>query len=403
MKIFSIIFLLLIYIYICQISFLPASIVLMEGEEFPIKTIIGVDIMEEKDSIFASNNMNKQTIEQVGKSKASVKLFGKLEVKDVDVYVVPKTKVVPLGNSIGMKLYTKGVLVVGMSEIKDMTQKVNKPYENSGIEEGDMIVAVNNTNISCTQDLIDSVNKSEGKNVAITYLRENEEKQTNIVPVKTEESEYKLGLWVRDATAGVGTLSFYEPSSGMFAALGHGIMDIDTAEIVNISNGQLITTNIVSIVKGEKGKPGEIRGTIEEGKQVGVVSKNTEFGVYGLLKSKSYLGIKEEDAIEVAAREEIKEGKAEIICQLGNNQKETYEIQIQKLYLNNSQDNKSMLIKITDKRLLEQTGGIIQGMSGSPIIQNGKLVGAVTNVLVNDPTVGYGVFGDMMIKQLREN
>lgn len=207
-------------------------------------------------------------------------------------------------------------------------------------------------------------------------------------------------MWVRDAAAGVGTLTFYEPESGMFAALGHGIVDIDTSQIINIANGELVTTNILSITKGEKGTPGEIRGTIENGYTLGNIYKNTGFGVFGSLTNTSPLGINSNEAIDVALRNEIQLGKAEIICQLEDGKKEKYEIEIQKKFVNNNEDNKSMLIKITDDRLLEKTGGIIQGMSGAPIIQNGKFVGAVTHVLVNDPTVGYAVFGDIMIKQL---
>ena len=206
---------------------------------------------------------------------------------------------------------------------------------------------------------------------------------------------------MRDATAVVGTLTLYEPSTNLFMSLGHGITDIDTEKIVDIATGELITANIVSINKGRKGIPGEIRGTIDTGNTIGKIYKNTNFGVYGLVTNKNYLNMNTNEEIEVASREEIKEGKAEIICQLDNNTKRKYNIEIERVYRNNNQDNKSMLIKITDQELLEKTGGIIQGMSGAPIIQNGKFIGAVTNVLVNDPTQGYGVFADMMIKQMR--
>ena len=200
---------------------------------------------------------------------------------------------------------------------------------------------------------------------------------------------------------GVGTATFYEPSTGMFASLGHGITDIDTGDLITISNGELVTTNIVSVQKGEKGKPGELKGSIESSKTIGDVSKNTSFGIFGKITNKSNLKISEQDK-EVATREEIKTGKAQIICEIEDWKKEHYDIEIQKVYTSNNRDNKSMLIKVTDKKLLEKTGGIIQGMSGSPIIQNNKFVGAVTHVLVNDPTSGYGVFADIMLKQMKE-
>lgn len=198
---------------------------------------------------------------------------------------------------------------------------------------------------------------------------------------------------------GVGTATFYEPSTGMFASLGHGITDIDTGDLITISNGELVTTNIVSVQKGEKGKPGELKGSIESSKTIGNVSKNTSFGIFGKITNKSNLRISEQE-MEVAIREEIKTGKAQIICEIEDGKKEHYDIEIQKVYTTNNRDNKSMLIKVTDKKLLEKTGGIIQGMSGSPIIQNNKFVGAVTHVLVNDPTSGYGVFADIMLKQI---
>ena len=200
---------------------------------------------------------------------------------------------------------------------------------------------------------------------------------------------------------GVGTATFYEPSTGMFASLGHGITDIDTGDLITISNGELVTTNIVSVQKGEKGKPGELKGSIESSKTIGDVSKNTSFGIFGKITNKSNLKISEQEK-DVATREEIKTGKAQIICEIEDGKKEHYDIEIQKVYTSNNRDNKSMLIKVTDKKLLEKTGGIIQGMSGSPIIQNNKFVGAVTHVLVNDPTSGYGVFADIMLKQMKE-
>jgi len=173
---------------------------------------------------------------------------------------------------------------------------------------------------------------------------------------------------------GVGTATFYEPSTGMFAALGHGITDIDTGEIVNIANGELTTSSIVAIKKGEKGNPGELRGTIETGLKIGEVSKNGQFGICGNVTNKGNLNLALSEEMEVALRSEVEEGKAFIMCELENGKKDKYEIEIQKVYVSNNYDNKSMLIRVTDERLLKKTGGIIQGMSGSPIVQNGRFV-----------------------------
>lgn len=400
-KIAVVLVLLLSYVYICSINSIPNNIIIFEGENLNLKIATGLTLASKNSkTILTASNINKEKINSEGTNSLNLNLFGTIPVKEVNVNVIPKTMVVPLGNAIGMKLYTKGVLVVGMSQIETDKNEKKKPYENSGIEQGDTILEINNNIVGNTEDLIKEVENSKGNTINIKYLRDDKTMQTDITPVKSKNT-YKIGLWVRDAAAGVGTLTFYEPSTNLFMALGHGISDIDTEEIVNIANGELVTANIVSITKGRKGYPGEIRGTIDEGKTIGTIYKNTNFGVYGMVKNKNYLEADLTQEMEVAPRNEIKEGKAQIICQLENSAKKKYDIEIEKVYINNNQNNKSMLIKITDKELLEKTGGIIQGMSGAPIIQEGKFVGAVTNVLVNDPTQGYGVFADIMIKEMR--
>lgn len=399
-KILIIFFLVVIFIYTCNITLLPNNLILIQGEMLNLKTAYGITLGEDADSegiLQASSNINKNKVSNIGKLDVKLNLFGKFKVRDMTVNVIPNTKVIPVGKAIGMKLYTDGVLVVGMSEING-----KKPYENTGIQEGDRIIEINNEKVDSTDELIETVNKSNGKQIAVKYKRNEDIITTSIEPAKTDDDQYKLGLWVRDAAAGVGTMTFYEPSSGMFAALGHGITDIDTSDLIQIANGELVTTNILSIVKGEKGAPGEIRGTIENGVSFGNIYKNTKYGVYGNVLNKSRLEVNSAEEMEVALRNEIKTGKAQILCELQDGKIERYEIEIQKLFINNNEDNKSMVIKVTDKRLIEKTGGIIQGMSGAPIIQNGKFVGAVTHVLVNDPTIGYGVFADIMIKQLKE-
>lgn len=400
-KIAGVLVLLLSYVYICSINSIPSNIIIFEGENLNLKIATGLTLASKNSkTILTASNINKEKINSEGTNNLNLNLFGTIPVKEVNVNVIPKTMVVPLGNAIGMKLYTKGVLVVGMSQIETDKNEKKKPYENSGIEQGDTILEINNNIVGNTEELIKEVENSKGNTINIKYLRDDKTMQTDITPVKSKNT-YKIGLWVRDAAAGVGTLTFYEPSTNLFMALGHGISDIDTEEIVNIANGELVTANIVSITKGRKGYPGEIRGTIDEGKTIGTIYKNTNFGVYGMVKNKNYLEADLTQEMEVAPRNEIKEGKAQIICQLENSAKKKYDIEIEKVYINNNQNNKSMLIKITDKELLEKTGGIIQGMSGAPIIQEGKFVGAVTNVLVNDPTQGYGVFADIMIKEMR--
>lgn len=397
----------IIYIYVCNITLLPDNIIIFEGEELNFRTIAGINITKSSKNnsqiIQASSNLEEDNniYDTAGSFELNLDLFGTIPVKEINVNVIEKTTVIPSGELIGVKMYTSGVLVVGMSEIEGSDNQKHKPYLNSGIEEGDMIVEMNNQKIENTNELISAVNASKGQEIEIKYVRDDETITTNILPVKNTANEYKIGLWVRDAAAGVGTLTFYEPSTGSFAALGHGIVDVDTGEIFNIANGELVGSKLISIQKGEKNNPGEIKGAIDSGESIGSISKNTNFGVFGTVSGIGNLNLTNTKEYEVALRSEIQTGEAEIICELEDGKKETYKIEIEKIYTSNNYDNKSMLIKITDERLLEKTGGIIQGMSGTPIIQNGKFIGAITNVLVSDPTTGYAIFGDLMIKQMR--
>lgn len=351
-KIIIILLLLMVFIYVCNISLLPQNIILIQGETLNLNTILGISVGKTNytQTMETASNLNKSAINNPGNMQVSLNLFGKLPVKEITVNVLPKTTVIPMGKAIGMKLYTNGVLVVGMSEIEG-----KKPYENTGIQEGDRIIEINHEKVDNTNELIATVNESMGEQLEVKYIRQEETKTTSIKPVKTQDKQYKLGLWVRDAAAGVGTMTFYEPSSGMFGSLGHGITDIDTSELIEIANGDLVTTSILSIAKGEKGSPGEIRGTIEGGVKLGDISKNTAFGVYGHITNTTRIRNNQFKEMEVALRNEIEQGKAEILCELENGRIEKYEIEIQKIYKNNIEDNKSMVIKVTDQRLIEKT------------------------------------------------
>ena len=401
LKLLLVFFLIVFYSYFLFIQSIPDKLVLFEGENINIKKLFGISIKQENEKILETSS-NSQITEEVGKKNLEVSLFDKISIKTVEVNTLPKTTVIPVGNIAGLKLYTNGVLVVGMSEIEGKDNKKYKPYENTQIQEGDTIIQINENIIDSTQDLIDEVNKSEGKNVNIKYIHEEETKECSIEPVKSYDNQYKLGLWVRDSAAGVGTVTFYEPKTKSFGALGHGITDIDTQQLINIASGEFVTTRILDIEKGEEGIPGRIQGTVENQANIGTIYKNTKFGIYGIVDNLSSLNIDTSKEMELALRDEIKTGKATILCSLDNRNIQEYEIEIEKIFKENNYDNKSMKIKITDKKLIEKTGGIIQGMSGSPIIQNGKFVGAVTHVLINDPTQGYGVFGDIMLKQIKQ-
>ena len=391
-NILTIVFLFILYMYVANITQIPKEIILLKGEKLEIIRMCGLEVIETA----TTSSMNMDTV------NIELSLFGKIPVKDINVNIIENAEVIPIGKIIGLKLYTNGVLVVGMSEIENMYNEMEKPFENTDIQEGDTIIKIDENEIENIEDLKKIVNESEGKNICLTLVREGTLVTSNIKPTQIEENEYKLGLWVKDAATGVGTVTFVEKESQKFAALGHGIADSDTNRLIDIDSGEIVTSKVLSIKKGEEGKPGEIKGTIINQPTIGNVEKNTVFGIYGTLNNLTSLNINKSEAIPVALRNEIKEGEAQIICSIDGNTTKTYDILIEKIYLQNNSDNKSMLIKVIDSELLESTGGIIRGLSGAPIVQNGKFVGAVTNVLVSNPQIGYAIFADLMVKQIIE-
>ena len=388
-----------LYAYIVSIESIPEYIAVFKGEEINISTLWGINIKRENHSVEASSNISSSEFNDIGNEKLVVSLFDKIDLKTIDVNVMEEVEVIPVGEVVGVKLYTSGVLVVGTSSIESQNGEVYKPFKDTQIQEGDSIIAVNGTTINNTTDLIEIIQNSNGEKIEITYVSNEQEQKCEITPVKDKEGKYKIGLWVRDSAAGVGTVSFYNPKTDSFAALGHAITDIDTGDIIDPSYGEIDNVNIVSVVKGRKENPGKIQGSIKKDSFIGNIYTNTKYGIYGIIKNSSKLSIDYSKKMKVASRQEIQTGNAKILCNVDGSVKE-YDIEIEKVYLNNNYDNKSMLIKVTDEELLQKTGGIIQGMSGSPIIQNGKFVGAVTHVFVNNPEMGYAVFGDIMIQNL---
>lgn len=398
----------LIYSYIVFFDKIPENVFLINDEKLTLRTPPGIELIETTLTNNSNNNeanfANVENIsEDINYTNIEVKLFGNVSIKNIKIAKLEEIKVVPVGKVIGLKMYTNGVLVVGMSEVEDKNNYKIKPYENSNIKPGDTILEVNKNIIEDIDNLKQAVNDSNGNEIEITILRNGNIINTNIIPVQTEESKYQLGLWVKDAATGVGTITFYEPESNSFGILGHGITDSDTNNLINIDSGELVTAKVISLKRGEVNIPGEIKGTIVNSQTIGKITKNTQFGVFGNLNNLTALNIDVSKSIEVATREEIEEGEAKILCSTNSsNVSKEYKIEIEKVYRENDYNNKSMLIKITDEELLNETGGIIRGLSGAPIIQNGKFVGAITNVLVSNPEMGYAIFGDMMIKEMKE-
>lgn len=387
-----IIFLTLI-IYI-NVGHIPTIIFVREGQE--LKSNIYLKLVEENE-IKVNNLINNNS----NTRKVQVNLLGFLPLKTVSVKAISnKISLYPGGQPIGVKLNTKGALIVALSDIETEKGKTISPGAADGIQIGDSILKINNINIISSEQVSEIVNNCEGKELNIVIKRKGEELTKKIKPVKSiKDGKYKIGLWIRDSTAGVGTLTFYDEKSNKFAALGHPITDSDTGTILNISTGQIISSTIVSVRKGAKGNPGELKGIfIDEEVAIGDILKNTECGIFGctnksLINNKNY-----NKPLSIALRDEIKEGPAQILTTIDGEEPKAYNIQIEKLLKQETPSPKSMIIRITDPVLLEKTGGIVQGMSGSPIIQNNKIVGAVTHVLINKPDTGYGVYIEWMLK-----
>ena len=334
-----------------------------------------------------------------GTANAKLKIFNLLPVKNVTVNVVPDKKVIPSGEAIGVKIQTKGVLVVGLSSITSEDGKKRSPAADAGFEIGDTILEINSQKIEKDRDITNMVNSNKEESLNFLIEREGRQQNIDVKPVKSlEDSVYRIGLWVRDNIAGVGTMTFIDPDTSTFGALGHGITDIDSGVLVDISKGSVLKSKVASVQKARKTVPGEIVGIFYESEDpYGEIYKNTNFGIYGRLNLEKRQNSAE--PIPIALSYQVMEGPAKILTTIDGNKVEEFNIDIQKVNRQNTSNNKSMLLKVTDQRLLDITGGIVQGMSGSPIIQDGKLVGAVTHVLVNDPTRGYGIFIEWMLDE----
>lgn len=400
---------------------LPDNLILLENEEYlyELKSLFPLKVSFDKQKSEAlhlekgqaepvnqlsfSNPIYMKTLTR-GYTNLQVKLFGIFPIKTVKVDIIPNNEVIVCGNTIGVKLKLDGILVVGMGEVETVDGSRVIPVRDTGIKPGDFIVQVNNKNVDSISDLVEAINENGKNGMHLRYRSGDVYNDVHVNPVRSiDDNKYHIGLWVRDNTAGIGTLTFYDPQTLNFGALGHGITDIDTGILLPVREGEIIESSILTIKKGEDGIPGEIKGIFNDYKDsLGVVHVNSNLGIYGSLHSRAAREIPGK-AYPIAVKTEIKEGPAKIIANIKEGEVTEYSIEIQKVSLKHVNGSKGMVIKITDERLLSETGGIVQGMSGSPIIQDGKVVGAVTHVLINDPSRGYGIFIENMIKKMYEN
>ncbi len=324
-----------------------------------------------------------------------LKLFGVIPYKNVDVEVIQDKMLIPSGIPIGIYVKTSGVLVVGIGEFENSEGKKISPAKYA-LQKGDYILKVNGEVMENKKHFVQTVEESEGQDLVLTIKRNGEVTDVMVTPGANQNQEWKLGIWIRDNAQGIGTMT-YEDTDNSFGALGHGINDVDTSLLMNLEEGTLYRTEIVGITRGSNGNPGELTGYIEYDSDnvIGEIKENTEEGIFGICDAEVEAASAFEP-IPIALKQEITLGPAQIICSV-TGEPEFYDVEIVEVNLERDNINRGIVVQVVDEKLLTLTGGIIQGMSGSPIIQNGKLVGAVTHVLVQDSTKGYGIFIEEML------
>jgi stage IV sporulation protein B len=383
---------------------IPKSITVFEGQQLQIEKAVPVTASLNHNNSSVSFRDQNHSIQIRGSEQGNNEMLLELAgfpIKKVDVNVLKDFKVIPGGQSIGVKLNSVGVLVVGHHQVSTNSGK-KSPGEIAGIKVGDIITKINGQRIEKMTDVAPFVKASgkEGKPLQVVVSRESGEFTTNLQPLKDEnEDTYKLGLYIRDSAAGIGTMTFYEPKSMKYGALGHVISDMDTKKPIVVEDGQIVRSTVTSIEKGSNGDPGEKLARFSADREIiGDIKRNSPFGIFGELNKDITNGILDKP-LPISLSHQVKEGPAQILTVVDNDKVEFFDIEIVSTIPQKFPATKGMVLKVTDKQLLEKTGGIVQGMSGSPIIQDGKLIGAVTHVFVNDPTSGYGVHIEWMLNE----
>lgn len=407
---------LICYIYYLMNYRIPERIYLIQGEEYnlDIGVPISVDVEEETAPVAsyitpalsadlvnvtapeASDSYKvKITGNDIGSCNLELKLFGIFNIADVEVSVVEENMVYPGGQPIGIYLDTDGVMVIGTGEVCLQDGTMADPAYGL-VNSGDYILAVDGNGVTTKEELTEHIANSNGEDVILTIRRSSEEINVRVTPVLCNDNCYRVGIWVRDDTQGIGTLT-YIALDGQFAALGHGISDVDTSQLIEVDNGALYDAYVYEIIKGANGKPGSLIGSINYSENTfeGYITSNTDVGVFGMIEDVENFS-QGKEPLCIGYSQEVETGEAYILCSV-NGEVGEYKIEIEKIDYN-AKGNKNMVISVVDDGLLEMTGGIVQGMSGSPIIQNGKIIGAVTHVMVNDPTKGYGIFIENMLE-----
>lgn len=398
------------YLYIQRAIPDHLNVVVDQEESFHFSLPVKVSMKSESEEVVLNSGSNIPSDEinlqlnqpfslysaEEGTYQLSLKLFGLFSLKDIEVDVSDTRYAIPCGLPVGIYMKSDGLMVIGTGEVTTDSGETMDPADGV-LQSGDYIEAINGVPALDKRDMISAVNESDGDAVTLEVRRDGQEMEIEMTPIKTDSGDYKLGLWIRDDTQGIGTMT-YISTNGEFGALGHGISDSDTGMLVQTSGGELYDTEIMGIEKGTFGKPGVMSGVIYYGNQsrLGTIEANTNQGIFGIVNDR-FRNRVESEAIPVGYRQDVKKGKAYIRSSISGEVKD-YEIEIQKVDYSTARKNKDMIIKVTDPELLALTGGIVQGMSGSPIIQDGKLIGAVTHVFIQDSTKGYGIFIENMLQ-----
>lgn len=396
--------------YTVTLFVLPGNITLLAGEDYTLsfhsplflQAFTNSRILKVNDSsdkaITAFEKPYVLMATEEGHAELNLRLFGLIPLKTVQVRSIVNQQVIASGAPIGIKLKTNGIVIINVSGVILGDGTRVSPAETAGLLTGDILIKAGGKNLNNIRDLLDVVENSNGKPISITYKRQDTQYNSTITPIKSgEDDQYRIGIWVRDSSAGIGTLTFIDPVNKVYGALGHGINDIDTGSLLQVGSGQLLKSNIEGIKKGLKGSPGELEGEfLSNPNVVGDIELNCDFGVFGKLNSDPKKG-NWGRLMQIGSHSTVRVGRATILACIRDTIVEEYDIEIQRIAKTDLSSTKNMVIRITDQRLLDTTGGIVQGMSGSPILQDGRLIGAVTHVFINDPMRGYGVFIESML------
>lgn len=374
---------------------LPSTFRLTVGEKYTMD--VGAAVLSSQDERLNLSD-NTLTAREAGETEVTVNLFGLFPIGRMQVKAGEAQKLMPGGAAVGVALASKGVLVVGVSDVAGKS-----PAQSAGLRAGDVIEMVNGQNVESSKHLTELVGLSRGMPLTLRYSRDGARRTATLTPsLDSASGQYRIGAWVRDSTAGVGTLSYYNMDNNTYGALGHAISDADTGKLVPVRTGSLMKAEIVGVKRGKRGTPGELQGSFLKDQVVlGNIEENTQLGIFGVLET-PYVNPLYPEGLPIGYRETVETGPASILSTIqGENMKE-YSVEIVQTTRQSSPGPKSMIIKVTDPELLSLTGGIVQGMSGSPILQNGRIVGAVTHVFVDDPTHGYGVYIEWMLSAAEE-